>query len=225
MVGRAGRLVRLDPGRVHADAHVDGHAALDRPDGVPALSERVRVGIHSGLDQFVPGSLVQVEELVHDRSQLGRGHVPEYRPVEVRHFLVVNLARLVGVGDGLDPVRIVGLGPPGPLGLANGVEVVAVPDVQAELQVGIAPLHDAVQLLVQGLVPFQPEPFVQQDFGMGQQHAQELDEGAVHKVLVGAGRLEVGVGVVEGASDPFDIQALADGQARAVVAEAGRGLP
>ena len=54
---------------------------------------------------------------------------------------------------------------------------------------GLAPLHLAVELAVEVLVPFQPEALPDQHLGVRHQDAQELDEGAVVELLAGLGRL------------------------------------
>ena len=109
---------------------------------------------------------------------------------EEAHLLVEDLSGLVLVGDRLDPVRVVGLLLPGPLRLADRVEVVAVPDVQAERQLRVAPLDDAVELAVEILRALEPHALPEQHLRVAQQHAQELDEGAVDERLAGLRPLE-----------------------------------
>ena len=80
---------------------------------------------------------------------------------------------------------------PRPLGLADRIEVIAVPDVQPELQLRIAPLDDAVELPVHVFVAFDPEALPEHELRVAVEHAEELDERPVIEFLAALGPLEV----------------------------------
>ena len=204
-VGGADRLVCLHTGGVDPDPHVDRHLALHPTHCVGTLPIDIGVGVHPGLDQLIPRRLVEPQQLVHDRRHLLRSQVAQERTVEVAHLFDIDLARLVLVGDRLDPVRVAGLFEPGPLGLAQRVEMVAVPHIEPKLKVGVAPFDLAIQLAVEIFVALKPEALPDQTLRVAQQHTQKLDQRTVHKVVVGACTLEKVVNLQKGLARPFHI--------------------
>ena len=72
-------------------------------------------------------------------------------------FFYMNLPQLVLVGDGLDTIHVARLFRPGPLGIAEEVEVVAIPHVETKFQVSIPRLELAVALPIHVPFPLQPE--------------------------------------------------------------------
>ena len=77
--------------------------------------------------------------------------------MRVAKFFHMNLPQLVLVGNGLDTIHVARLFRPGPLGIAEEVEVVAIPHVGTKFQVSIAQLELAVALPIQVPFPLRPE--------------------------------------------------------------------
>ena len=223
--GGTGGLVRAGPGCVDADPHQHRQFAVKRLDGGAALATDIAGWAHSRTHQLVPRRLVEPQNPVHDRRHLGGRQVPQQGRVQLLHLAQVDPARLVLVGDRLDPVRVVLRLGPRPLRLAERVEVVAIPHVEPELQRRIAPLDEPVQLAVQVLVAADPVPLEQQEVGVVEQHAKPGDQRAVGEVLARARLPEV---VVEQAARPprgFRIDATGRHGSQAVPAEAPRSHP
>src|SRR5262249_10536245 len=140
------------------------------------------------------------------------------------HLLGINLTRLMLIGDGLHPVGIGRLLIPGPLRLANRVEMVAVPYVEPEGQRWVAPFRNAIELAIEILAALEPEALVDQHLRIGEERAEKFDKGAVDERFAGSGILEELPYVLEGDTRALDIDAARGGFLPAMLAEAARCL-
>src|SRR5262249_27261127 len=144
-------------------------------------------------------------------------------PGEERRPLVVeDAAALVLVDDRLDPVGPLRLLGPRPQRLAPRVQVIAVPDVETELERGAAELQHAVELAVERLVPFDPEALPDQRRGMFVDGPQERDQWAVDDAVAGAQALDQAPDRGHARAGALDVDALAGGEVGAGRAEAVR---
>ena len=204
-VGGHLRRIRPRPGRINPHAHVDLRPPINPPQRIRALAEDIGVGVHPCGDDVAKRRLVQAKDSEQRGCRLAGFEIAQHGLAEERQLLCPDLARLMLIGDRLDEIGIAGLLRPRPLRAADQVEMVAVPDVQAERQVRLAPLDEAIQLAVKVLVALEPELLPHQRLGVVEKGAQEGDERAVVERLAGGGflhevielqqRLTAGLGV------------------------------
>src|SRR5438034_1041446 len=114
------------------------------------------------------------------------------------------------IDDRLHPIAVCRLLLPRPLCLAEHIEVIAIPDVEAKRQVCITPLHNPIKLPVQILVPFEPESLPNENFRIAQQHTQKLDERAIDKLRARARLLEIRIDFLEGHFRALDVNVPLD---------------
>ena len=145
--------------------------------------------------------------------------------MKVGQLFHIDPTSLVLVGNWLDPIAIHGLLLPGPLGLTEGVEVVAVPDIQAETQLRVTPLHHPIEFAIEVFIALEPEALPDQHLRVAQQHTQELDQCPIDKGSACTGALEVEVELTERSPGALHIDTLFDRFTAAVFAEAAWRLP
>ena len=141
-----------------------------------------------------------------------------------QHLFLVDIAGLVLIGDRLDPIGVAGLFGPRPLGFTEGIKVIAIPDIEAKFQIGVAPFDLAVKFAIEIFVALQPETLPEQHFWIGKEDAHKFDQRAIDKVNAGARLLKVGVQFDKGFANWLDRQAPLHCLRPAMFTKTGRGL-